>query len=98
VNSGLNLQSPQNKGNFGITGFLDFFHHPRFYITLKNTTFRKPDLFPSSDEGVEDTCSVGPLGGANPNQWSTETDVVSEMLCSLVFLRMPDAGQSKKIK
>jgi hypothetical protein len=25
---------------------------------LKNTTFRKLDLFPSSSEGVGDTCSV----------------------------------------
>jgi hypothetical protein len=27
----------------------------------RNTTFRKPDLFPSSGEGGEDTYSVGPL-------------------------------------
>jgi hypothetical protein len=39
--------------------FLDFFHRPVFQ---KNTTFRKLDLFPSSDEGgKENTYSVGPL-------------------------------------
>jgi hypothetical protein len=29
--------------------------------TQKNTTFRKLNLFPSSDGGIEDTYSVGPL-------------------------------------
>jgi hypothetical protein len=28
---------------------------------LKNTTFRKPDLFPSSDEGVGYAYSLGPV-------------------------------------
>jgi hypothetical protein len=32
------------------TGFLDFVHRPEFY-KQENTTFRKPDLFPSSGEG-----------------------------------------------
>jgi hypothetical protein len=42
-----------------ITGYLDFVYRPVFY-KLENITFRKLDLFPSSDEG-EDTYSVGPL-------------------------------------
>jgi hypothetical protein len=37
----------------------DFVHRPVFRRTLKNTTFRKLDLFPSSGEGVGDTYSVG---------------------------------------
>jgi phage terminase large subunit-like protein len=37
---------------------------------IENTTFRKLDLFPSSDEGGgEDTYSVGPLKRANLNHW-----------------------------
>jgi hypothetical protein len=34
---------------------LDFVHHPVFSITLKNTPFRKPDLFASSGEEVGHT-------------------------------------------
>jgi hypothetical protein len=44
----------------GITGFLDFFHHPLFW-KLENTIFRKLDLFLSSGGGGEDTYSVGSL-------------------------------------
>jgi hypothetical protein len=42
------------------------------YCIPKNTTFRKLDLFPSSDEGGgEDTYSVGPLRErANLNHWT----------------------------
>jgi hypothetical protein len=46
----------------GITGFLD---------CLMNTMFWKMDLFPSSEEGVGDTNSVGPLERANLNHWTT---------------------------
>jgi hypothetical protein len=35
-----------------IAWFLDFVHRP-VVLTLENTTFRKVDLFPSSDEGGE---------------------------------------------
>jgi hypothetical protein len=35
---------------------------------LKNTAFRKPDLFPSSGGGVGDTNSVGSVR-ANHNHW-----------------------------
>jgi hypothetical protein len=46
---------------FGITAFLDIFHHPVFYRT-ENTTFRKMDLIPSSGKkGGEDIYSVGAL-------------------------------------
>jgi hypothetical protein len=38
---------------------------------LENTTFRKLDLFPSSDEGGgEDTYSVGPLRKSYLNHWT----------------------------
>jgi hypothetical protein len=33
-----------------VTGFLNFVHRPEFEI-LENKSFRKLDLFPSSDEG-----------------------------------------------
>jgi hypothetical protein len=54
--------SVEEKQGFAhiITGFLDLFHRPVFQRT-ENTTFRKMDLFPSSDEGGEDTYSVGSL-------------------------------------
>jgi hypothetical protein len=42
----------------GINGFLDFVHRLVFLKTQKNTKFRKLNLFPSSGEGVGDTCSV----------------------------------------
>jgi hypothetical protein len=38
-----------NGTTLGITGLLDCVHRPEFQI-LENTTFRKPDLFPSSGE------------------------------------------------
>jgi hypothetical protein len=49
------VQFEINK-NFGITGFLDSGQRTKFKI-LENTAFRKLDLFPSSDEGEEDTYS-----------------------------------------
>jgi hypothetical protein len=45
----------------GITGFLDFLQHLVFSKTLTDTAFQKLDLFPSSDEGVGDTYSVGSI-------------------------------------
>jgi hypothetical protein len=39
--------------------FLVFVHRPIFQKTPKNTTFKKFDLFPSSDERLGDTYSVG---------------------------------------
>jgi hypothetical protein len=44
-----------------------------FSRILKNTTFRKLDLFPSSDEGMWTPTNL------------TETDPVSETLCSLEY-------------
>jgi hypothetical protein len=35
-----------------IIGLLDFFHFPIFCGMLKNTAFRKRDLFPTSDEDL----------------------------------------------
>jgi hypothetical protein len=32
--------------------------------------FRKVDLFPSSDEGLETTALFGPFEGANVNHWT----------------------------
>jgi hypothetical protein len=61
-----------NTQNYWVFGFF-----PSSGI-LDNTTFRKLDLFPSSDEGGgEDTYSVEPL------HLRTETDPASETLYSL---------------
>jgi hypothetical protein len=75
--------------------FLDFFHCRVFQ---KNTTFRKPDLFPSSGEGGgEDTYSVGPLRERLSRcllphlHLRTETDPVSETSC---FFGIQDDGKS----
>jgi hypothetical protein len=46
-----------------ITGGSDFIHRPVFY-KLENTTFRKLDLFPSSDE-EETPILLGPLETAS---------------------------------
>jgi hypothetical protein len=40
-----------------------------FYIP-EDTTFRKPHLFLSSDEGRATTALLGPLEGANLNHWT----------------------------
>jgi hypothetical protein len=50
--------------DFRVTGFMDFVHHPEFY-TIESTTFRKPDLFPSSGEGRENPILMGHLERAN---------------------------------
>jgi hypothetical protein len=67
---------------------------------LKNTFFRKLDLFQSSCEGWEKTTMLGQIETANYNHWKTyvsittaphlrtETDPVSEMLCSLEYRAM----------
>jgi hypothetical protein len=59
----------ESNCNYTITGVLDFFHCTVFY-KLENTTFRKLDLFPSSDEGWK-TPQLGPLERANVNHWPT---------------------------
>jgi hypothetical protein len=41
------------------------------FLGVSNTTFRKLDLFPSSGEGGEKiSARLGPLDGANLNQWT----------------------------
>jgi hypothetical protein len=45
---------------FRTTGFFFTLSIVRYSTIRKNTTFRKLDLFPSSAEGTEDTCSLGP--------------------------------------
>jgi hypothetical protein len=45
-----------NMRMLGASGVLDFFHRLVFYRTQR---FIKLDLFPSSDEAVGDTYSVG---------------------------------------
>jgi hypothetical protein len=88
-----------------ITGFSDFFHRPVFW-KLENTTFRKLDLFPSSDDGGGKTpTQLGPLRlalskgpnwvGVFSSHLRTETDPVFETLCFLVS-RIPDDGKSPK--
>jgi hypothetical protein len=58
---------------------------------LENTKFRKPDLFPSSDEGGgKDTYSDGPLRNNPHLHLRTETNPVSETSCSLEY-------QTKKV-
>jgi hypothetical protein len=52
---------------------------------LKNTTFRKLDLFPSAGKGWETPALLGPLERANLNHWS-----------SIVYFRIPDDGQVQK--
>jgi hypothetical protein len=55
---------------------------------LNNTTFRKLDLIPSSGQGGKTPSQLGPLEKANLNHLPdlrTETDPVSETLCSLIF-------------
>jgi hypothetical protein len=69
---------------------------PSFGI-IKNTPFRKLNLFPFLGEGWETLSLLGPLEGTNLNHWTmvqqikylhprhlrTETDPASETLCSL---------------
>jgi hypothetical protein len=93
----------------GINGVLDFMHRLVFYRTLENTTFRKLDVFPCSGEGWGEPTPLGPLERANLSHWNepnrvgasplhlrTETDPISETLCSLVSCRIPDNRQSPK--
>jgi hypothetical protein len=91
----------------GITVFLDFVHCPKFEI-LENTTFRKLNLFPASDEGRKTHTLLHPLESANLNNWNFLRDQknkcfpplnwrrkhpVFETLCFLLF-RLPDDGRS----
>jgi hypothetical protein len=46
-----------------------FGHFPSSGI-LENTTFRKLDLFPSSDEGEKIPTQLGSLERANLNHWT----------------------------
>jgi hypothetical protein len=47
---------------------LDFVHIPVLCRALKNKTFRKIDLFPSSGEGWESPAVMSPLERAKPVQ------------------------------
>jgi hypothetical protein len=71
--------------------------------TLKNTTFRKLDLFPSSGEEVGNTSpeSYHPVriqqGRCLPNSHlSTERDPVSEEMCIFVFFIIDKANQKEQ--
>jgi hypothetical protein len=51
-----------------ISGFVDFVHHPEFYITRKHNW--KLDLFPSPGEEKKTPILIGSLGRANLNRWT----------------------------
>jgi hypothetical protein len=56
----------------GSNGFSDFVHRPDSKeLEDKNITFRKLDVFPSSDEGAPTL--LGPLERANLNQWTQQS-------------------------
>jgi hypothetical protein len=57
----------------------------------KNTTFRKRDLFPSSDEGRETAILLGCLERANLNHWTTnaEVEVTLWLTVSMSWHRVP---------
>jgi hypothetical protein len=57
-----------------LSGFLHFAQSSEFQA-LKNTTFRKLDLFPSSGEGRETPTLLGTLERANPNQLTIQVQV-----------------------
>jgi hypothetical protein len=61
----------QNNYTLGIAGFLGFVHCLVFYKTITNTTFRKLDLIPSSDDGWETHSMVGHLERANLSHCTT---------------------------
>jgi hypothetical protein len=46
---------------------------------LENTPFRKPGLFPSSDEGRETPTLLGPLERSILNHWTTHLEVEVEV-------------------
>jgi hypothetical protein len=73
-----------------LLGFLDFFHRQEFQI-LKNTTFLKLYLLPSSGESRETPTLLGSIERAPSRHPKTERDPVSETLCFLVF-GIPDDG------
>jgi hypothetical protein len=92
---------------YRIVGLLDFLHRPVFY-RIENTTFRKLDLFSSSDEGgrrhLHSWAQWLRLALSKEPNWvgvyshlhlRTETDPVSESSCFL-FSRIPDDGKSPK--
>jgi hypothetical protein len=77
-------------------------------LNNKNTTFRKLDLFPSSDIGrdiptlsdqwLSLDLSKGPNNvGVALCSREDEKDAISEVLCFLIF-RIPDDGQSPVIQ
>jgi hypothetical protein len=65
----------------GIAGFLDFVHRPVFERTVIEVR--------SSYWNQQSRC-------LHPLHLRTETDPLSETLCSLVFFIIPDDGQSRK--
>jgi hypothetical protein len=69
-----------------IIGVLDFVHRPKFQI-LKNTKFRKLDLFLSSGEGGETPTLLVRLERADLNHWTTHVK------SSHVILRPTAVGQ-----
>jgi hypothetical protein len=64
------IPNKQQLGNLLITRFLDFIHCPAFEETLKNITFRKLDLFPSSVKGWETLTLLCLLERSNFNHLS----------------------------
>jgi hypothetical protein len=69
-----------------VSNTLDYWVFGRFPSSgiLKNTTFRKLDLFPSSGEKVVTQQSMC----LSPPHLKTETDPVSEKLCSSEYRTM----------
>lgn len=65
---------------------------------LKNTAFREFGLFRSSDEAWETPTLLGLLERDNPQNKTLTTEIgpVSETLCSSMFYRIPDDGQSPR--
>jgi hypothetical protein len=57
------VYNTQNYWSFGLV------HRPVFQ-KLENTTFRKMDLFPSSDKRGETPTQLGLLQRANLNHWT----------------------------
>jgi hypothetical protein len=70
----------------------------------ENTSLRKLDLFLCSYEGLRDTYSVGCVRGGSflercfaPPHLRTETDPLSETLCSLMFLEYQMMDKVRKL-
>jgi hypothetical protein len=70
--------------------FSDFDHHP--VLKIRNTTFRKMYLFPSSGEG-ETPAMLGCLESANLNHWTTHVkEKVNVTLRLAVYRQLVSLG------